>query len=60
MLTQKDKKIIRSRLDKIYKTFLSKKDIDYFENKIDQIIHQLEVCGLKIFLKKKDLVKIIF
>ena len=40
MLTQKDQKTIRSKLDKIYKIFLSKKDIDYFENKIVQIIHQ--------------------
>ena len=40
MLTQKDQKTIRSRLDKIYKIFLSKKDIDYFENEIVQIIQQ--------------------
>ena len=38
MLTQKDQKIIRSKLDNIYKIFLSKKDIDYFENEIVQII----------------------
>ncbi len=38
MLTQKDQKIIRSKLDNIYKIFLSKKDIDYFENQIFQII----------------------
>ena len=38
MLTQKDQKTIRSRLDKIYKTFLSKKDIDYSEKEIYQII----------------------
>ena len=38
MLTQKDQKTIRSRLDKIYKTFLSKKDIDYSEKEIFQII----------------------
>ena len=38
MLTQKDQKIIRSKLDNIYKIFLSKKDIDYFENQILQII----------------------
>ena len=38
MLTQKDQKIIRSKLNNIYKIFLSKKDIDYFENEIVQII----------------------
>jgi sucrose phosphorylase len=40
MLTQKDQKTIRSKLDNIYKIFLSKKDIDYFENEIVQIIRQ--------------------
>ena len=39
MLTQKDQRTIRSKLDNIYKIFLSKKDIDYFENKIVQIIN---------------------
>ena len=39
MLTQKDQRTIRSKLDNIYKTFLSKKNIDYFENEIFQIIH---------------------
>ena len=38
MLTQKDRKSIRSKLDNIYKILLSKKDIDYFENEIVQII----------------------
>ena len=38
MLTQKDQKNLRSKLDNIYKIFLSKKDIDYFENEIVQII----------------------
>ena len=38
MLTQKDQKTIRSKLDNIYKIFLSKKDIDYFKNEIVQII----------------------
>ena len=38
MLTQKDQKIIRSKLDNIYKILLSKKDIDYFENEIIKII----------------------
>ena len=36
MLTQKDRKSIRSKLDNIYKILLSKKDIDYFENEIVQ------------------------
>ena len=40
MLTQKDQKTIRSKLDNIYKIFLSKRDIDYFENEIVQIIQQ--------------------
>ena len=40
MLTQKDQKTIRSKLDNIYKIFLSKKDIDYFEKEIVQIIRQ--------------------
>ena len=44
MLTQKDQRNIRSKLDNIYKIFLSKKDIDYFENEIIQII--------KLFNKK--------
>ncbi len=44
MLTQKDQRTIRSKLDNIYKIFLSKKDIDYFENEIIQII--------KLFNKK--------
>jgi len=38
MLTQKDQRTIRSRLDNIYKIIISKKDIDYFENEIIQII----------------------
>ena len=38
MLTQKDQKNIRSKLDNIYKILLPKKDIDHFENKIVQII----------------------
>ena len=38
MLTQKDQKIIRSKLDNIYKILLPKNDIDYFENEIVQII----------------------
>ena len=46
MLTQKDQRIIRSRLNNIYKVILSKKDIDYFENEIVEII--------KNFNKKKS------
>ena len=38
MLTQKDQKNLRSKLDNIYKIFLSKKDIDYSEKEIIQII----------------------
>ena len=38
MLTQKDQKNIRSKLDNIYKIFLSKKEINFFENEIIQII----------------------
>ena len=38
MLTQKNNKKIRSKLDNIYKKFLSKKDIDKFEDEIIQII----------------------
>ena len=38
MLTQKDNKKVRSKLDNIYKIFLSKKDIDKIEDEIIQII----------------------
>jgi len=51
MLTQKDQKTIRSRLDNIYKIFLSKKDIDYFEKEIVQIIRQF---NKKNPIKKKS------
>ena len=50
MLTQKDQKTIRSKLDNIYKIFLSKKDIDYFENEIVQIIKHF---NKKILKRKK-------
>ena len=50
MLTQKDQKTIRSKLDNIYKIFLSKKDIDYFENEIVQII---KILTKKILKRKK-------
>ena len=52
MLTQKDQKTIRSKLDNIYKIFLSKRDIDYFENEIVQIIKQFNKKNLK---KKKSI-----
>ena len=38
MLTQKDQKTIRSKLDNIYKKFLTKKDIDYFKSEIVEIV----------------------
>ena len=38
MLTQKDNKKVRSKLDNIYKISLSKKDIDKFEYEIIQIL----------------------
>ena len=52
MLTQKDQKIIRSKLNNIYKIFLSKKDIDYFENEIVQIIKHFNNKNPK---KKKNI-----
>ena len=38
MLTQKDQKKIRSKLNNIYKVILSKKNINKFENEIINII----------------------
>ena len=52
MLTQKDQKNLRSKLDNIYKIFLSKKDIDYFENEIVQIIKYFNKRNPK---KKKNI-----
>ena len=52
MLTQKDQKSIRSKLDNIYKIFLSRKDTDYFENEIIQIIKNF---NKKNFKKKKSI-----
>ena len=52
MLTQKDQKSIRSKLDNIYKIFLSRKDTDYFENEIIQIIKNFNKKNSK---KKKDI-----
>ena len=51
MLTQKDQKIIRSKLDKIYKILLSKKEIDYFQNEIVQLVKNFNKKKLK---KDKD------
>ena len=52
MLTQKDQRTIRSKLDNIYKIFLSKKDINYFEKEIVQIIRQFNKKNPK---KKKNI-----
>ena len=52
MLTQKDQKKIRSKLDNIYKIFLSKKDINKFENEIIQIIKKFNKKNPK---KKKNI-----
>ncbi|MDC3039618.1 alpha-amylase family glycosyl hydrolase [Candidatus Pelagibacter sp.] len=52
MLTQKDRKSIRSKLDNIYKILLSKKDIDHFENEIVQIIRYFNKKNQK---KKKKI-----
>ena len=52
MLTQKDQRTIRSKLDNIYKIFLSKKDINYFEKEIVQIIRQFNKKNPK---KKKSI-----
>ena len=54
MLTQKDQKTIRSKLDNIYKTILTKKDIDYFENDIVQRIKNFNKKNPK---KKKKFLK---
>ena len=51
MLTQKYNKKIRSKLDNIYKIFLSKKDIDKFEDEIIQIIKNFNKKNPK---KKKE------
>ena len=50
MLTQKDQKTIRSRLDKIYKIFLSKVDIDYFKS-FDNLTKKI-LKRKKVSLKK--------
>ena len=55
MLTQKDRKKIRSKLDNIYKVSLSKKDIDNFQNETIEIIKNFNKKNSKkkrIFQKK--------
>ena len=52
MLTQKGQKTIRSKLENIYKIFLSTKEIDYFENEIVEIINQFNNKNRK---KKKNI-----
>ena len=51
MLTQKDQKSIRSKLDNIYRILLSSKDIDFFEKEIIQIIENFNKKNSK---KKKN------
>ena len=48
MLTQKDKKKIRSKLNSIYKKVLSKRDIDNCENNIIEIINNFNKKKIKI------------
>ncbi len=52
MLTQKDQKKIRSKLDNIYKVSLSKKDIDNFEAEIIEIIKNFNKKNSK---KKREI-----
>ena len=52
MLTQKDRKNIRSKLVNIYKTIFSKKDISYFEREIIQLINNFNKTNPK---KKKSI-----
>ena len=52
MLTQKDQRNIRYKLENIFKIFLSKKDIDYFEKEIVEIIRQFNKKNPK---KKKSI-----
>ena len=59
MLTQKDQKIIRSKLDNIYKILLSKNEIDYFQNEIVQLIKNFNKKNskkIKTFSEKTSLV----
>ena len=52
MLTQKDRKNIRSKLVNIYKTIFSKKDINYFETEIIKLINNFNKKNPK---KKKSI-----
>ncbi|WP_440922426.1 alpha-amylase family glycosyl hydrolase [Candidatus Pelagibacter sp.] len=52
MLTQKDQRNIRYKLDNIFKIFLSKKDIDHFGKEIVEIIQQFNKKNPK---KKKSI-----
>ena len=52
MLTQKDRKNIRSKLVNIYKTIFSKKDINYFESEIIKLIYNFNKKNPK---KKKSI-----
>ena len=52
MLTQKDQKKIRSKLNNIYKVILSKKNINKFEN---EIIHIIKDFNKKNSKKKKNI-----
>ena len=52
MLTQKDQKKIRSKLDNIYKISLSKNNIDKFEEEIIQIVKKFNKKNPK---KKKNI-----
>ena len=52
MLTQKDRKNIRSKLVNIYKLIFSKKEINYFESEIIQLINNFNKKNPK---KKKNI-----
>ena len=47
MLTQKDRKNIRSKLVNIYKLIFSKKEISYFESEIIQLINNFNKKKIK-------------
>ena len=50
MLTQKDQRKIRSKLENIYKPLISKKDINRFDKEIINLIEKFNKKNLK---KKK-------
>ena len=55
MLTQKDKKDLKSKFKNIYKSNTTIKDIDYFINKIISLINNFNKKNFKkkrIYLKK--------